>query len=89
MIDEIIARFPTTFKLTIVSTLVSVVIGITLGIISAVKQYSIWDNIVRVIAMVGVSMPNFWVWSSGGYCLCSESWLAAFSGYGRGWSRAA
>ena len=61
VIDEIIARFPTTFKLTIVSTLVSVVIGITLGIISAVKQYSIWDNIVRVIAMVGVSMPNFWL----------------------------
>ena len=62
VIDEIIARFPTTFKLTIVSTLVSVVIGITLGIISAVKQYSIWDNIVRVIAMVGAGITSWKHW---------------------------
>ena len=61
VLGEIIERFPTTFKLTLLSTFVSVVIGITLGIISAVKQYSVWDNIVRVVAMIGVSMPNFWL----------------------------
>lgn len=36
-------------------------LGINLGIISAVKQYSIWDNLATVIGMVGVSMPSFFV----------------------------
>lgn len=57
---EILQRFPTTFKLALLSTLVAILIGITTGIISAVKQYSIWDNICRFAAMIGVSMPTFW-----------------------------
>ena len=60
VIDEILNRFPTTFKLALYSTLVAILLGVTLGIISAVRQYSIWDNIARVFSMVGVSMPNFW-----------------------------
>lgn len=57
---EIFQRFPTTFKLALLSTLWSIVIGITIGIISAVKQYSILDNITRMVAMLGVSIPTFW-----------------------------
>lgn len=57
---EIFQRFPTTFKLALFSTLWSIVIGVTIGIISAVKQYSIWDNATRLIAMLGVSIPTFW-----------------------------
>ena len=60
VVDEILARFPTTFQLAFFSTLIAVVIGIFTGIISAVKQYTIWDNICRILAMIGVSMPNFW-----------------------------
>ncbi|MBE6013734.1 MAG: ABC transporter permease [Lachnospiraceae bacterium] len=60
VIDEILTRFPTTFKLALFSTLLAVVLGVALGIISAVRQYSFWDNFARVFAMVGVSMPNFW-----------------------------
>ena len=60
VIDEILNRFPTTFKLALYSTIVAVLLGVTLGIISAVRQYSIWDNIARVFSMIGVSMPNFW-----------------------------
>lgn len=57
---EIFQRFPTTFKLALFSTLWSIVIGVTIGIISAVKQYSVMDNVTRLIAMLGVSVPTFW-----------------------------
>lgn len=60
VINEILARFPTTFKLTTISILMAMVIGVTLGIISAVRQYGVIDNIMRVVAMLGVSMPSFW-----------------------------
>lgn len=60
VLDEVLARFPTTFKLTVLSILFSVVIGVTVGIISAVKQYGFIDNFMRVVAMLGVSMPTFW-----------------------------
>ncbi|MEA4920073.1 MAG: ABC transporter permease [Clostridiaceae bacterium] len=60
VITEILERFPTTFKLALFSTIVALIIGVTTGIVSAVKQYSIWDNICRFIAMIGVSMPTFW-----------------------------
>lgn len=57
---EIMARFPTTMLLAVLSVLVSVAIGIPIGILSATKQYSILDNLAMVLALLGVSMPNFW-----------------------------
>lgn len=60
VIDEILSRFPTTLMLTFISIVLAVLVGVTLGIISAVKQYGVLDNITRIIAMLGVSMPSFW-----------------------------
>jgi peptide/nickel transport system permease protein len=60
VVTEILDRFPTTFKLAVFSTAIAIVIGVSTGIISAVKQYSVWDNISRFIAIIGVSMPTFW-----------------------------
>ena len=57
---EIATRFPTTFLLAVVSILCALLIGIPAGIISAVKQYSILDYSSMLVALVGVSMPNFW-----------------------------
>lgn len=58
---EIRSRMPTTFTLAFFGMLISVIIGIPLGIISATKQYSILDNFATVFALLGVSMPNFWM----------------------------
>ncbi|SKC90184.1 nickel ABC transporter permease [Maledivibacter halophilus] len=58
--QEILARFPATLRLAGAAVLVSMGIGIPLGIISATKQYSIFDNVSMVFALIGVSMPNFW-----------------------------
>lgn len=60
VLKEILQRFPISIRLAGFSTIVALVVGIFFGIISAVKQYSLLDNITRVIAMVGVSMPHFW-----------------------------
>ncbi|MDW7660720.1 MAG: ABC transporter permease [Bacillota bacterium] len=58
--DEIAARFPNTLKLASMGVLIAVVIGVPIGIISATRQYSLFDNISMVVALIGVSMPNFW-----------------------------
>ena len=86
--DQVMERFPNTAVLAVAGILVALIIGIPTGIISAKKQYSAVDNVDGALAD-RCFHAELLVWSSGGYCLCSESWLAAFSGYGRGWSRAA
>lgn len=58
---EVLSRFPATLKLTIAGLIVAVIIGIPVGIISATKQYSITDNVTMILALLGVSMPNFWL----------------------------
>ncbi len=60
VVTEISERFPNTLKLAFLAMCVATVIGVTLGILSATKQYSLWDNIIRVFSIIGVSMPNFW-----------------------------
>lgn len=59
--DEVFSRFPATLKLTIAGMIIAVAIGIPVGIISATKQYTPTDNISMVLALLGVSMPNFWL----------------------------
>lgn len=57
---EIVQRFPNTFKLTVTAIFLSVLISIPIGVISATKQYSLFDNIGMILALVGISMPSFW-----------------------------
>lgn len=54
-------RLPNTLILSLTSMAFAIVIGLSVGILSAVKQYSAWDYIATVIALVGVSMPRFWL----------------------------
>jgi len=60
VVDELMSRFPATLQLAGAAVLVSVIIGLPIGIISATKQYSIFDNVSMFFALLGVSMPNFW-----------------------------
>ena len=59
--DEILARFPTTMHLAGMGLALAVFLGVTLGVISATKQYSIFDNLATVFGLVFVSIPNFWL----------------------------
>lgn len=59
--DEILARFPTTLWLTIGAICLKVIIGVPIGVMSAVKQYSVVDNLGMVICLIFASMPTFWL----------------------------
>jgi len=59
--NEIKTSFPATIELTVLSMIIASIIGIFLGVISAVKQYTWIDNLSMVGALVGISMPVFWI----------------------------
>ena len=59
--EEVLTRFPHTIELTFISILLAVLFGVTVGVISAVKQYSLFDHASMVAALAGVSMPIFWL----------------------------
>ena len=61
VLQEIMEVFPNTVKLATVSIIIAVTLGIILGIISAVKQNSIFDNVVMILALIGTSAPIFWI----------------------------
>ena len=50
-----------TMTLGFCAMLIAVLIGIPLGIAAALLHNSIWDNISRIIALIGVSIPVFWL----------------------------
>lgn len=59
--QEVLAAFPSTVKLAALAVLLSVLLGVPFGIVSAVKQYSWFDSMVMFFAMLGISMPTFWL----------------------------
>lgn len=61
VIDRLLAQLPATLSLAALSTLFAIVVGFILGILSAVYQNRVLDYIVRVISLLGVSMPKFWL----------------------------
>ncbi|MFC4355780.1 ABC transporter permease [Chryseomicrobium palamuruense] len=60
VMDEISARFWVTFELAFYSTILAVFLGLIAGIISAVRHYTLTDVTVMIVALFGLSMPNFW-----------------------------
>lgn len=58
--DEIKARFWTTVELSFYATILAVFLGLIAGIISAVRHYTWSDISIMIVALFGLSMPNFW-----------------------------
>lgn len=59
--EEIGPYLAATVELTLVAMIIAVVVGVNAGIISAWKQNSWFDYICMMIALIGVSMPIFWL----------------------------
>jgi len=60
-IQEIAPRIPITARLAGIALFFSVILGVPLGVISAVKQNTRLDYVLRVVSLSGLSMPSFWL----------------------------
>jgi peptide/nickel transport system permease protein len=60
-IDELGPRIPITAKLAALALFFSILFGLPLGVISAVKQDTALDYILRIISLSGLSLPSFWL----------------------------
>ena len=58
---EVKQRFPATIELSVAAMVISTFFGITFGIVSATRQYSLFDYLSMLGALIGVSMPIFWL----------------------------
>ncbi|RSK29028.1 ABC transporter permease [Bacillus sp. HMF5848] len=61
IVVEMQTRFPATLELSLFAMTIAVIVGVLAGIISAVKQYSWFDNLSMTGALIGVSLPIFWL----------------------------
>ena len=61
VVDLLAARFPVTLELALLSVLVASIVAIPIGIYMAVKPGSVGDFVGNIVALMGVSAPNFWV----------------------------
>ncbi len=61
VVSEIARVFPTTLILASGAVALAVLFGVLLGIVCAIKQYTVFDNVTMVFAMMGISIPNFYL----------------------------
>jgi len=59
--EEIASRVRPTTELGLSALVIAVAVGLTAGIISATRQYTVWDHLATLVALVAVSMPIFWL----------------------------
>lgn len=57
----VLERLPATLELTAVAMVLAAVIAIPIGVVSAVRPGSLVDSVARVVAVLGQSMPVFWL----------------------------
>lgn len=61
VMDDIKQYFPATLELSTAALLISLLIGLPLGILSAVRRDRLLDHLARLLSLVGISVPVFWL----------------------------
>ena len=61
VLDDILRVFPATLELATVATLLGVLLGVPMGVLAAVHQGRWIDHAIRLIGLVGYSVPVFWL----------------------------
>lgn len=61
VIEDLRTFFPATFELATAAIFVSITIGVPTGVVSAIRRNRLEDHISRFAALIGVSMPVFWL----------------------------
>ncbi len=61
VLDEILARFPSTLQLTVSAMFIAIVFGVGGGVIAAMSKNKFVENGIMVVALAGLSIPDFWL----------------------------
>src|SRR5579871_5891804 len=61
VLNELSDRLPASLELAATAFVISVIVGVALGVVSAARQYSLWDNLGMLLALGGISVPIFWL----------------------------
>lgn len=59
--ELILKALPITIELALLSVFIATVVAIPLGVISAVRRNTGMDYVARVVGLIGLSLPNFWI----------------------------
>lgn len=81
VIAQIVDRLPRTLALAIGAAIIWLVLGIALGLYSAIRAGGFSDRVLTVLALVGISMPVFWVGALMSYYLGYRAGLFPSGGY--------
>jgi peptide/nickel transport system permease protein len=61
VVQEIATRFPVSLEVALIATLIAILLAIPLGTISALKQNTWIDLVVRTFSIAGIATPSFWI----------------------------
>ncbi|MFV0472877.1 MAG: ABC transporter permease [Pikeienuella sp.] len=61
VLDDTLRVFPATLELAVISTIVGAAAGVPLGVAAAVRRGRLFDHVIRVLSLVGYSIPVFWL----------------------------
>jgi peptide/nickel transport system permease protein len=59
--EMVLERLPTTFMLCGLASIISIGLGVPAGVFSAVRRSTIGDHVTRILSLIGLSVPNFWL----------------------------
>ena len=59
--DKILERIPVTLTINVLSLLLILIIAVPVGVLSATRQYSLFDKVSTVFVFIGFSTPTFWL----------------------------
>ncbi len=81
VVERIIDGAPRTFSLAIGAALIWLVLGVALGLFSALRAGALSDRFLTVLALIGISMPVFWLGALANYYLGYKAGLFPDGGY--------
>ena len=61
VLHELASRLPVTGELALYATLIALLIALPVGVLAAARQDSLADYLLRSVAILGLSVPNFWL----------------------------
>ncbi len=82
VMNMIMERLPATLKLSVTALVFSLILAVPLGVIAAIHRGTFWDRATMVIAMLGQSVPDFWLGLMLIYLAGVRLRLVPISGYG-------